>query len=123
MLCLPLILVICALLWWSNLSAASFSMLWRYFAWGNQILSATTLMACTVWLMRRGAAPWVTLLPGMFMTFVVSSFILWSDPAYVGCPYGLHIPINIAYGIAGVFTFFCAVTVIRLGNAKPVPQP
>lgn len=123
LLCLPLILVICALLWWSNLSAASFSMLWRYFAWGNQILSATTLMACTVWLMRRGAAPWVTLLPGMFMTFVVSSFILWSDPAYVGCPYGLHIPINIAYGIAGVFTFFCAVTVIRLGNAKPVPQP
>lgn len=123
LLCLPLILVICALLWWSNLSAASFSMLWRYFAWGNQILSATTLMACTVWLMRRGVTPWVTLLPGMFMTFVVSSFILWSDPAYVGCPYGLHIPINIAYGIAGVFTFFCAVMVIRLGNAKPVPQP
>lgn len=123
LLCLPLILVICALLWWSNLSAASFSMLWRYFAWGNQILSATTLMACTVWLMRRGVTPWVTLLPGMFMTFVVSSFILWSDPSYVGCPYGLHIPINIAYGIAGVFTFFCAVTVIRLGNAKPVPQP
>lgn len=122
-LCLPLIAVICGLLWWSNLSAQSFAMLWRYFAWGNQILSASTLMAATVWLMRRGCMPWVTLIPGMFMTFVVSSFILWSDPSHAGCPYGLNIPINIAYGIAGVFTFFCAVTVLRLGGSGGDRQP
>ena len=119
-LCLPLIVCVSALLWWSNLSAESFEWLWKYFAWGNQILAASTLMVCTVWLMRRGVAPWFTLIPGIFMTFVVSSFILWSDPSHAGCPYGLNLPIRVAYAIAGVFTFFCAVTVIRIGTAPAV---
>ncbi len=116
LLCLPLIAAVSALLWWSNLSAESFEWLWKYFAWGNQILSASTLMVCTVWLMRRGVAPWFTLLPGTFMTFVVASFILWSDPSHAGCPYGLNLPINTAYAIAGVFAFLCAAMVIRIGG-------
>lgn len=114
-LCLPLIAATAGLLWWSTQSAATFEWLWKYFAWGNQILSASTLMVCTVWLMRKGVAPWFTLLPGMFMTFVVSSFILWSATSHPGCPYGLNLPINVAYAIAGVFTFFCAVVVVHLG--------
>lgn len=118
-LCLPLIAAVSALLWWSNLSAESFEWLWKYFAWGNQILSASTLMVCTVWLMRKGVAPWFTLLPGMFMTFVVTSFILWSDPSHPGCPYGLNLPINVAYAIAGVFTLLIAALVIRLGGESP----
>lgn len=119
LLCLPLIAVVCVLLWWSNLSAESFEWLWKYFAWGNQILSASTLMVCTVWLMRKGIAPWFTLVPGMFMTFVVTSFILWSDPSHAGCPYGLNLPIREAYAVAGVFTFLCAAMVIRLGGERP----
>ena len=117
-LCLPLIACVAALLWWSNLSAESFEWLWKYFAWGNQILAASTLMVCTVWLMRRGVAPWFTLLPGMFMTFVVCSFILWSDPSHAGCPYGLNLPIRVAYAVAGVFTFFAAAFVVSLGGRK-----
>ncbi len=115
-LCLPLIACVAALLWWSNLDAASFEWLWKYFAWGNQTLATSTLMVCTVWLMRRGVAPWFTLIPGAFMTFVVGSFILWSDPSHAGCPYGLNLPINTAYAIAGVFTFFCSAMVIHLGG-------
>ncbi len=88
--CLPLIAVVALLLWWSNLSAKSFNNLWNYFAWGNQILSATTLMAGTVWLLRQGrkASCLVTLIPGMFMTAVVAAFILWT-PGTDGQPVGL----------------------------------
>lgn len=90
MTCLPLIAVVAACLWWSNLSAGSFGHVWNYFAWGNQVLSASTLMACTAWLLRsgKGAACLVTLLPGMFMTAVVTSFILWTS-ADKGQPWGL----------------------------------
>ena len=79
--CLPLILLVAGLLAWSNTSAATFNKLWNYFAWGNQVLAATTLMAATVWLLRRGkkAGALVTLLPGMFMTAVVVSFIVWTS--------------------------------------------
>ncbi len=116
--CLPLIAVISVLLWWSNQSAESFNWLWKYFAWGNQILAASTLMVCTVWLMRRGNAPWLTLVPGAFMTFIVTSFILWTAPHHAGCPYGLDLPLNVAYAIGGVFTFFACAFVLHLGGMK-----
>lgn len=122
-LCLPLIAATAALLYWSTQRADTFEWLWKYFAWGNQILSASTLMVCTVWLMRRGVAPWFTLLPGMFMTFVVSSFILWSATRHPGCPYGLDLPLNTAYAIAGCFTFFCALFVVHLGGMKGEEGP
>ncbi len=118
LLSLPLIGATALILWWSNQSATTFNWLWKYFAWGNQILSACTLMVCTVWLMRQGKTPWLTLLPGAFMTFIVTSFILWSDPSHAGCPYGLNLPMNIAYAIAGIFTFFCCTMVIHLGGQK-----
>jgi carbon starvation protein CstA len=88
--CLPLIVIVSLLLWWSNQSAKTFNNLWNYFAWGNQMLSATTLMAGTVWLLREGrkAASMVTLLPGMFMTMVIATFILWT-PGKDGMPVGL----------------------------------
>ena len=57
---------------------------------GNQVVSATSLMAATVWLLRSGRR-WtslVTLLPGAFMTVVVASFILWT-PGTGGQPWGL----------------------------------
>ncbi len=123
LICIPLIAIVSLLLWWSNQSAESFNWLWKYFAWGNQILSASTLMVCTVWLMRRGNAPWLTLIPGCFMTFIVASFILWTSPTHPGCPYGLNLPLNVAYAIAGVFTFFACAFVLHLGGIKGETPP
>jgi len=90
MTCLPLIVVVAALLWWSNGSPKSFNNLWNYFAWGNQAIAVTTLMSGAVWLLRMGkkASTLVALLPGMFMTTVVVSFILWT-PGTGGQPWGL----------------------------------
>jgi carbon starvation protein CstA len=115
---LPPIAITLLILWWSNRDAASFECRWKYFAWGNQILAASTLMMCTVWLKRNGKTPWITLIPGMFMTFVVCSFILWSHTSYRGCPYGCHLPLPLAYAVAGIFTIVCAILVWRLGS-KP----
>lgn len=113
----PLIVVIVALLWWSNLDAESFEWLWKYFAWGNQILAASTLMTCTVILMQHRIAPWLTLIPGVFMTFVVLSFILWSDPSHKGCPYGFGLELKTAYTLALVITGLCTALVYRTGAA------
>lgn len=98
--CLPLIVAVTMLLWWSNQSAKSFSNLWNYFAWGNQMISATTLMAATVWLLKQGSrvASLVTLLPGAFMTVVVASFILWT-PGVGGQPWGL-VPGGLSLGVS-----------------------
>jgi carbon starvation protein CstA len=79
---LPLIVIVAALLWWSNRDAKSFGNLWNYFAWGNQVLSVTTLMTASVWMLKcgKGAKALVTLIPGAFMSMVVSTFIFWAWP-------------------------------------------
>lgn len=116
--CVPLIIITAVLLWWSNQSAKSFNHLWNYFAWGNQVLSASTLMACSAWLIGDGKKfkALVALIPGMFMTSVVTSFILWTSPAYKQ-PWGLvpgGLPLNTAIAISiAVAIGFAAYVVIR----------
>ena len=119
---LPLILIVAALLWWSNLSAKSFSNLWNYFAWGNQMLAATTLMAGTVWLLREGKklACCITLLPGMFMTSVIATFILWT-PGTGGMPVGIvpgGLSLVLSVLVSSAVSLSFAVWVIRRGCSR-----
>lgn len=67
---LPLF-ALCALL-----MCIDFSVLWRYFAWCNQTLACLTLWAVTVWLVRHRRCFWIAFLPAVFMTLVVTSYIL-----------------------------------------------
>ncbi len=55
-----------------------FNVLWRYFAWCNQMLSVFTLWALTVYLARTGKFYYITLLPAMFMTTVCTTYILYA---------------------------------------------
>ena len=115
---LPLVAVIAGVLWWSNSSPATFGRLWNYFAWLNQTLVATTLMACTVWLLREGKG-WrsvVTLLPGMFFTTVVTSFILWTS-ADKGQPWGLGLPLPVAVACGAAVALVFAAYVLRRTKA------
>jgi len=101
--CLPLIVLVSGLLWWSNLSPRSFNSLWNYFAWGNQVIASTVLMCGAVYLLREGRRLFslVALLPGMFMVTVVVSFILWT-PGTNGQPWGLvpgGLKLNLAIAI------------------------
>ena len=101
LLCLPLIVIISGLLWWSNMDAQSFNHLWNYFAWGNQVLASCTLIAVSVWLFGLKKQGFVTLLPGMFMTFIVVTYILWTSPAHKG-PYGFGLDLPLSYGLGVV---------------------
>ena len=97
--CLPLVAVITGLLVWSNRDAGSFAILWNYFAWGNQVLGAATLTAATVYLAKQGKCFLITMVPGLFITFVVATYILWISPAHGG-PLGFGLDIQQAYIIA-----------------------
>ena len=112
---LPLVAVIALVLWWSNSNPASFGVLWNYFAWLNQTLVAVTLMACTVWLLCAGKG-WrcvVTLIPGMFYTAVVTSFILWTS-AEKGQPWGFGLPLPVAVSSGAVVALVFAAYALRV---------
>ncbi len=67
-----------------------YEVLWRYFAWCNQVLSVFTLWAVTVWLARNRKAYIVTLLPAIFMTMVTVTYILFAPEGFA-LPYWLSL--------------------------------
>lgn len=103
LLVVPLIVVISVLIYWSNLNVKTFNYLWNYFAWGNQVLAASTLLGASAWLIGQGKNSIITIIPGAFMTFIVTSFILWTSPENGG-PMGLGLNLYVSYVISAVIT-------------------
>lgn len=116
-LCIPIGIVVGLLLWWSNRDAQSFAILWNYFAWGNQVLAASTFMAATVWLIRQRKNYLITLLPGTFILFVVITYILWTSRERGG-PVGFGLPVEISYIIAGITSVIIGGAIIRYGKLR-----
>ncbi|MDO4576103.1 MAG: carbon starvation CstA family protein [Planctomycetia bacterium] len=125
---LPLMFLVAGILAWAHCDKNSFDILWHYFAWGNQFLAASILMACTVWLYSEKRISWVTLLPGIFMTFVVLSYILWTDGSGSN-PYGFGLALPNAYALAAVLTgivtlgVVCRCIVVRKRVAQKRERP
>ena len=107
LLCLPILLVVSGLLAWSNVSAKSFNYLWNYFAWGNQVLGASMLLAAVAWLKAQGKPVTVALVPGAFMTFIILAFILYHPTL------GLGMNLQYAYMLAGAGTFVILMHVLN----------
>ena len=112
---IPLIVVVSLLLVWSNVNSKSFQMLWNYFAWSNQVMAVFTFIAGTVYLASRNKPSMVTALPGMFITFVVTSYILWISPEHGG-PVGFGLELPYAYMAAGFVAIVVFVWAIMHGK-------
>jgi carbon starvation protein CstA len=63
---------------------AVFDVIWRYFAWSNQVLAMVTLWTITVYLYMKKKPYIITLLPAMFMTMVTSSFLFVAEREGLG---------------------------------------
>ncbi|MDD3780280.1 MAG: carbon starvation protein A, partial [Proteiniphilum sp.] len=74
------------------LTQINFDVIWRYFAWSNQTLGAVILWTITVYLFQKRKAYWLTLIPALFMTSVVSTYIMLA-------PEGFSLPLTISYVI------------------------
>ena len=83
------------------LTQIDFSIIWRYFAWSNQTLATVVLWAITVYLMQERKFFWITLIPAVFMTAVIVTYLLFA-------PEGFHLsyPISIVCGLL-VATICC----------------
>ncbi|MBE6364812.1 MAG: carbon starvation protein A [Lentisphaerae bacterium] len=104
----PLIVLTMILLYWSNANSDSFQKLWTYFAWSNQVIAAFALLAGSIYLFSIKRPAFITVIPGAFITFVVTTYILWVDPSKGG-PVGLGLDLSDAYMISGFLTLIVFV--------------
>lgn len=85
-----------------------FEIIWRYFAWANQVLAMVTLWAITVYLYQRKKCYFITLIPALFMTMVCFSFI------FVAPSMGLGLPPIQAYSLGGAVTLaFLIIFIVK----------
>ncbi len=84
------------------LTLIDFGIVWRYFAWTNQTLATVVLWTITAYLIRERKNYWVTLIPSIFMTTVVVSYLLQA-------PEGFHLPADISYWTGIVVAFALSV--------------
>ncbi len=103
MLALAIFAVVAAILVFAKTNESGFKTLWNYFSWANETIAVFAFAMITVY-MRRHRMPYLmALLPGMFYTYVVCSYILhaaigfklsWTVSYIVAC-----VPV-LAYGYA-----------------------
>ena len=101
---MPLFLCTFSLLMWQVANPDGFGVLWQYLGWFNQCLTAITLWALTVYLVKEQKRYIITYVPAVFMTFVCMTYLfvsrqLLSFQLEVGYPLGFAI----SFAIWGVF--------------------
>lgn len=79
---IPMFAVAVALLAWQMEDNEGFNKLWQWFGWSNQTLATFTLWTITVYLAQSRKAYGITLVPALFMTTVVSTFLFVSPMAF-----------------------------------------
>ena len=104
---------VAGILVFAKMNAGGFAILWRYFAWANQTIAVFAFAMITIYMMRHKQPFVLSLVPGMFYMFIISSFIL-------NATIGFHLSWPISYTVAGVLTVVYGVVLIRFGGkGKP----
>ncbi len=93
MISIPIFLVTIAILIYSLADAEGFNIIWRYFAWANQLLAVFTLWMITVYLSSKRQNFYIALIPALFMTAVTVCYIATAKEAF-------GLPLYVGYAIA-----------------------
>jgi carbon starvation protein CstA len=87
-----------------GLCFVDFQLLWQYFSWANQTLAAITLWIATIYLIKTKKNMWITLIPALFITSVVITYIL-----YAPIGFGLAIDVSAAFAVLCCIILFLSV--------------
>lgn len=106
-----------AILLYAKMSPGGFSLLWRYFGFTNQLVAVFALAMISVYLKTQGKNYFISLLPGTFYTFIVTSYIMHANigfglEARIGGMFGLSpesYAISYVIGIIAAIMFTIAV--------------
>lgn len=102
-------LPVIAILVFAKLNAQGFNILWQYFAWANQTIAVFAFAMITLYLFKHKKPYIISLLPGMFYTFIISAYLL-------GAKIGFGLPQGTANIIGLVLAIIYAGVIIKSGK-------
>ena len=104
---IPIVLCVLTILIWAKTNAGSFSLIWRYFTFFNQLIAIPVLLCGTVFLAKEGKNRLITLIPALFYVFITMSFI-FSEKI------GFNLPLKYAEIIGIILTFAVFIYIHRI---------
>lgn len=113
-----------AILFYAKSSPGGFNTLWRYFGFTNQLVAVFALAMITVYLKASDKNHLISLLPGTFYTFIVTSYISHANIGFglegrIGSMFGLSpesYAISFVIGIIAAILFAWGVP--KLGDKR-----
>ncbi len=88
-----------------SLTLIKFDALWRLMFWFNQVLATIVLWAITVYLAKKHKFYWISLIPAIFMTAVVTTYLFIAKEA-LGMPHKISYSLGLLITIAVTVLFF-----------------
>ena len=108
----PIVLCVLSILIWAKTNSDSFTFIWRYFTFFNQLIAIPTLTCAAIYAYKQGKNYFVALIPALFYVFITMSFIFHEK-------IGFNLPLNVSEIIGFVLTVITTIYVIHLcKNAK-----
>lgn len=83
-----------------------FSLIWRYFAFSNMLLSTSVLWLATKYLLQRGTFHWIVSVPAVIGTSICAAYILTNR-------IGFNLPAEYSQIIGVAVAVVCSVFLIR----------
>ena len=108
----PLFAAVIGISIWNFMSPSNFNILWRWFAWSNQVLATICLWVASGYLSKTSKNKYLSLftaIPALFMTAVVLIYILAEPNLALGrfIPYNVAVIIGVALSMLtfGIYLF------------------
>ncbi len=99
---IPIVVSVLLILIWAKTNSDSFTFIWRYFTFFNQLIAIPTLCCATVYLAKKGKNYLITLIPALFYVFITMSFIFHEK-------IGFNLPLKYAEIVAVIITIGIAI--------------
>ena len=110
---IPIAVIIISVILWAKSNAGSFTIVWRYFNFVNQLIAIPTFLYAAVYLYKNGKNYYMALIPGLFYIFITTFFILNSK-------IGFNINYSLSKTLAiGIMVFYCIILKSKIkGSSK-----
>ncbi|WMW23008.1 carbon starvation protein A [Methanolobus mangrovi] len=97
------------------LTQVDFSIVWRYFAFSNQVLAAIVLWTSAVYLVRKNKFHWIATIPATFMTAVVITYILQAPEGF-SLPTSISYPVGMVGAAVALFLFIVRISFLNISQ-------
>ena len=114
---IPLFALVIGISIWDFLDVKNFNILWRWFAWSNQVLATISLWVATAYLVKTRKNHFISLftsIPALFMTAVVTTYFFTEDQFIMGLYFPYYVGILHGIGVSLAIFIFYLVRMLRM---------